>query len=830
MPAGAAAKQFVAGQRVTFTGLVGRADLNGSSGVINEWLPEVTRWAVELDDGSGVANFKAENILSQKFAVGQRVIFAELKGRADLNGTYGVIKGWNPASERFVVQLDVGGEANLRSENLRHPVTAKKARVETASADLPAPALPVAKATRSAKTKTASGAAATAVPVAPTPAAPAAKPVAPPAGQEENKKRGRPKKDASAPAAAAATAEASPSKAEPPAKKQKVAASQSVAKPAATSAAAADAGTSPAKMRLRTKTAGATGSSSEPLTASVARPAALAVGETVVLCGLAQRADLNGQTGKLLRWDAGNERWEVELASSSEECRMTVNLRPVNMQLAAARPAAASAAAQKAGGTNAATKRAVQMGRLWKGNALRTRAAAAAVAPKAQAAAGAVAGDGKEQAATGKKVASSASQRKGPKKPKQAPSAWNLFQKKTRGMIIEDLRAKGLSTDVSAVSVKMSTMWAGLDDKARQKYEQQSAKLKDARKIKMDAYKAKIDPLGALKKKYEGKIPKKPVSSYFMFQLDPTVRQRATKAVEALGEGAPSLDQKLSEMWKELPQEQKDGYDQRYKDARVEYEKKNEEWQKTPEYKEYAAEEQKLKDIEKAKKRKFKKREDAEIQKLIDEGAKPGSGLGEGKSATITGLTARPDLNGAEVGLERLEEKSGRWIVYFSDGRDDKPMNVKPENLMLTKLLKEIESRKKREEKDAVERAKKMVEQEAKRAVREEANKVKQEQLAVERRETMSKKESERASKDAERAAKLAEQAEKKAAEKAEKAFQREEERLNKLMLQQEEKEKKKAQRLEEKALERQMKLETLSPEEREKLAQKEAAAALRGI
>lgn len=142
---------FQPGERVSIAGLRARAELNGQTGVLVEFLADHDRWRVRMDDGTGKCFLRANlqsladadasaarpgdgasthpsrhrepgrGQVSQLLEVGMHVRVHSLKHRAELNGQGGELLGFDGQEQRWVVLLQDGTRKRLRQENLhRH--------------------------------------------------------------------------------------------------------------------------------------------------------------------------------------------------------------------------------------------------------------------------------------------------------------------------------------------------------------------------------------------------------------------------------------------------------------------------------------------------------------------------------------------------------------------------------------------------------------------------------------------------------------------------------------------------------------------------------------
>ena len=80
-------------------------------------------------------------------------------------------------------------------------------------------------------------------------------------------------------------------------------------------------------------------------------------------------------------------------------------------------------------------------------------------------------------------------------------------------------------------------------------------------------------PAGALRKKYQDMIPKKPNTAYFLFIQDSTIREKASEALKTDGKeaGTKQLASKLGEMWKAASSEDKARFEEEFKKDQVQF-------------------------------------------------------------------------------------------------------------------------------------------------------------------------------------------------------------------------------------------------------------------
>merc|ERR1719424_404887 len=308
-----------------------------------------------------------------------------------------------------------------------------------------------------------------------------------------------------------------------------------------------------------------------------------------------------------------------------------------------------------------------------------------------------------------------------PLKPKRALSSYMVFCNKYRGDVIDEMRAKWGSVELPDMARELADRWSDLEDKDKKQFQRKAAKRKETQQSKMEVYQAATDPIGYLKKKHEHLIPKRPACAYFLFIAEPSQRLKAQQLLKnADGNEEGRINSKLAEVWKSLSAEERAVYDQQYASEKVEFDKKMLVWQQTKQFREIDALEKKQKEAERAEKRKQKEAEEAEMEKLLKDGAKPGTGLLPGRTALITGLQSQAQLNGTQVNLMEFLEESGRWVVTMVENASADPMNIRPVNLVYAVLFKEAEKVAKKVEKKEAEDAIKREHREVGRAARAE--------------------------------------------------------------------------------------------------------------
>jgi len=390
----------------------------------------------------------------------------------------------------------------------------------------------------------------------------------------------------------------------------------------------------------------------------------------VKLVGLVSRPELNGADGKIETWDDGLGRWCVLLKD-----RRRMNLRPENLEA-----------------VKSATAKAKSKGRLL------GRGKAKEGSKEAKTSTGKLTAGARKTAAS----ASSSGAARAPKKPKKAISGYMLFCRKIRQEVINESRESYGYVSMPEVSREMAFRWKYLDEKEKAKYQRQSDKRKQTVQAKMQAYQDSVDPIGSLKRKYEHLMPKRPKTPFFAFCSDEVQRKKARAALQQIeGVEDARISPVLAEMWKAMPAEAKAPYEQQFRKGQAEFETKMQSWRQTKEYAEIDALERKQKELEQAEKQKQIDAEDAEIKRLLKKGATVGHGLQVGRSAIIIGLTSREDLNGSEVSLVGFDQENDRWVVTADSSDESSQMNLRPENLLWSRLLKELEKVEETAEKEA---------------------------------------------------------------------------------------------------------------------------------
>jgi len=190
-------------------------------------------------------------------------------------------------------------------------------------------------------------------------------------------------------------------------------------------------------------------------------------------------------------------------------------------------------------------------------------------------------------------------------KPKRATTAYMHFNNEARDEVTKEYREKhDGKMSIGDIAKIISARWAALDDAGKKKYEDLALESKLKQEVEMKAYLEESDPAGCLKKKYEHLIPKKPSSTYFLFNQDPAQRQKAEATLKAATGDAEfsvkMMSSKLGEMWKSLSATEKGVFEEQHKKAMVSYDEKLKIWEQTPEFEELQKVQQDQKAAEKA--------------------------------------------------------------------------------------------------------------------------------------------------------------------------------------------------------------------------------------
>lgn len=185
-------------------------------------------------------------------------------------------------------------------------------------------------------------------------------------------------------------------------------------------------------------------------------------------------------------------------------------------------------------------------------------------------------------------------------KPKRAATAWQLFSAQHRSQVQEGLKAKGVSGKaIFAETAKgIKSLWDSASPEEKKKWEDQAAKCKEEVSVAMEAYKAQTDPVGTLKAKYADLIPKRPpLAAHQLFAADVEIRQKAETELkeQQLPCANSDITKKVAQVWEATEPSIKELWKTKHQKAMDEYKVKMEQWQKTPQYQEILACEEKMK-------------------------------------------------------------------------------------------------------------------------------------------------------------------------------------------------------------------------------------------
>lgn len=79
---------------------------NGSSGIVEDFDAEKKRYRVRLDGSGSELSLKPDNLALEV----QGVKLVGIQSHQDLNGTPGIVKGWDAAKERYTVTVRNGAQ------------------------------------------------------------------------------------------------------------------------------------------------------------------------------------------------------------------------------------------------------------------------------------------------------------------------------------------------------------------------------------------------------------------------------------------------------------------------------------------------------------------------------------------------------------------------------------------------------------------------------------------------------------------------------------------------------------------------------------------------
>ena len=116
------------------------------------------------------------------------------------------------------------------------------------------------------------------------------------------------------------------------------------------------------------------------------------------------------------------------------------------------------------------------------------------------------------------------------------------------------------------------TAWDNLSDKQREKYIKQSKKEQETYDIEYAKLKSEAIMNGEFP---EDKI-KGPLTAYFLFLAD--VRSKLTEQFKDESNKNTKITKEGGRLWKELPEEEKEKYTEKYKEAKAVYDIKKQEW------------------------------------------------------------------------------------------------------------------------------------------------------------------------------------------------------------------------------------------------------------
>jgi len=167
-------------------------------------------------------------------------------------------------------------------------------------------------------------------------------------------------------------------------------------------------------------------------------------------------------------------------------------------------------------------------------------------------------------------------------KPKVAATAYSFFLKEFQSNFLGS-RLKGKLNEAA------SGVWESFSEADKQPYLEKAAKDEERFDEEQEQYLislALVDPVGALKLKYQHLIPQSPPGVYYMFAQSEDEVKKATEALKK--ESKPSelkhVAAKLVEMWTSLSEAEKQPYELQYQAAVKKFEAQQEKWEASPEY------------------------------------------------------------------------------------------------------------------------------------------------------------------------------------------------------------------------------------------------------
>merc|ERR1711957_1100544 len=134
---------YPAGSRVVITGLSGAPHLNGKEGNVTGKDKDTGRFSVEIDGEEAPKDLKPDNLRKASavakakpaksddfpahcpnecreagYQIGQQVRIGGLNGAKELNGTVGVIFGYDKEAGRHVLEFEGSGQKKIKKDNM----------------------------------------------------------------------------------------------------------------------------------------------------------------------------------------------------------------------------------------------------------------------------------------------------------------------------------------------------------------------------------------------------------------------------------------------------------------------------------------------------------------------------------------------------------------------------------------------------------------------------------------------------------------------------------------------------------------------------------------
>ena len=151
---------------------------------------------------------------------------------------------------------------------------------------------------------------------------------------------------------------------------------------------------------------------------------------------------------------------------------------------------------------------------------------------------------------------------KDPNAPKRPLSAYMVFCNQNR----EKVKRENPKIEVTEIMKKLGEGWKALSEKQRTPYKKEAALLKEKYEKEMESY---VPPEGFPLKKVDKDKPKKPLTNYIFFCSE----KRPEVVAKNPGMKATEVLSRLGEMWKALPEKNRETYNKKAAKAKIDYQK-----------------------------------------------------------------------------------------------------------------------------------------------------------------------------------------------------------------------------------------------------------------